>query len=242
MAVNESDDASQDKIVPGQKWEFDENVTACFDQMLQRSIPSYDTMRDLVFNLGTRFVNAADNVIDIGASRGEAIARLVEAHPRTTFKAIEVSKPMADVLRQRFVNDKVLVTEDDLRYNLSSIISSSNSLVLSILTLQFIPVEYRQRIVTEIYASMPRNSAFILVEKILGSSYKTSDLMIEEYHKFKSDNGYSYEDIERKRASLEGVLVPITYAGNMELMRGAGFTNVECFWRHLNFCGWICIK
>ena len=34
---------------PGIKWEFDATVTDCFDDMLTRSIPQYDVMRDAVF-------------------------------------------------------------------------------------------------------------------------------------------------------------------------------------------------
>jgi tRNA (cmo5U34)-methyltransferase len=231
-----------DKVVPGEKWKFDENVTACFDDMLARSIPDYAVMRKLVTNLSKRFINNADRVVDLGASRGEAIAELVNEFPRTEFLAIEVSNPMAEVLKERFVGSNVVIDETDLRVSTGAITARSNSLVLSILTLQFIPMEYRQGIVEAIYKSMPKGGAFILVEKILGNNAVTSSILIEEYHLFKQSNGYSYEDIERKRAALEGVLVPITYGSNMELLKASGFVHVDCFWRHLNFCGFLCIK
>ena len=31
---------------PGARWEFDESVTSAFDDMLRRSIPQYEAMRD----------------------------------------------------------------------------------------------------------------------------------------------------------------------------------------------------
>lgn len=46
----------QDKVIPKGKWEFDENVTEVFDDMLSRSIPIYDDMRKLVTNIGKHYV------------------------------------------------------------------------------------------------------------------------------------------------------------------------------------------
>ena len=37
-----------DKTIPKGKWEFDKDVTKVFDNMLSRSIPQYNVMRDLV--------------------------------------------------------------------------------------------------------------------------------------------------------------------------------------------------
>jgi tRNA (cmo5U34)-methyltransferase len=42
--------------------------------------------------------------------------------------------------------------------------------------------------------------------------------------------------------SLEGVLVPVTARWNEELLHQEGFASVDCFWRHLNFAGWVAVK
>ena len=43
-------------------------------------------------------------------------------------------------------------------------------------------------------------------------------------------------------SSLEGVLVPVTASWNEELLAKAGFKQIDCFWRWMNFAGWIAIK
>jgi len=53
---------------------------------------------------------------------------------------------------------------------------------------------------------------------------------------------YTTEQIERKRLALEGVLVPVTARWNEDLLRDAGFRQVECFWRWLNFAGWVGVR
>ena len=45
--------------------------------------------------------------------------------------------------------------------------------------------------------------------------------------------------IDRKRISLEGVLVPVTAARNGDFLRDR---DVERFWRCLNLAAWFAIK
>lgn len=84
--------------------------------------------------------------------------------------------------------------------------------------------------------------ALIFVEKVLGSTADLDGVMVDTYYALKAQNGYSQEQIERKRLSLEGVFVPVTAKWNEELLYSAGFAEVDCFWRWMNFAGWIAIK
>ena len=115
-------------------------------------------------------------------------------------------------------------------------------MVLAVLTLQFTPIEYRQQIVRRVYESLAPRGAFILVEKVLGATAKIDEAFVELFLNIKRENGYSDSQIDRKRMSLEGVLVPVTAHWNEELLRQEGFTSVDCFWRHLNFAGWVAVK
>ena len=65
---------------------------------------------------------------------------------------------------------------------------------------------------------------------------------MKEYYNMKKENSYSQKQIADKRKSLEGVLVPITAKWNENLLKECGFRQIDCFWRCLNFAGWIAIK
>nr|DAT76533.1 MAG TPA: tRNA (cmo5U34)-methyltransferase [Caudoviricetes sp.] len=81
-----------------------------------------------------------------------------------------------------------------------------------------------------------------MVEKVLGSTDILNQAMVSNYYEMKKTNGYSEEQIERKRLSLEGVLVPVTNDMNINLLKSAGFKHVDVFWRWMNFTGYIAIK
>lgn len=257
-----SDNGDNHVVDDGARWTFDEKVTASFDAMLADSIPSYETMRALCFNLGKNFIHDGSIVIDLGASRGLSVQRFIdytdEKYPMTPgdvvghinqgvrYVLFEISSPMMAVLHEKYgskpnikLQSKDITERDNIFHQCSQ---KKASLIMSILTIQFTPIEYRLQILDEIYESLEPGGAFIFVEKVIGNSAKIDRLMVQEYLNLKAGNGYTAEQINKKRKSLEGVLVPMTAQFNEEMLRGAGFRQVDCFYRHLNFAGWIAIK
>lgn len=230
----------QDNLTPTGKWEFNEEVANCFDEMLERSIPQYDLMRELVKRIGFKYAQIGTTVMDIGCSNGNAIEPFVRAYGDCCdFVMIDVSEPMLEKCHKKFGDANIL--NHDITKGLPKTRVPS-SLILSVLTLQFTPIEYRQKIVQSVYDSLMIGGAFIMVEKVLGNTNEIDELMVAEYYRMKSDNAYTQEQIQSKRKSLEGVLVPITARWNEDLLQSVGFRKVDCFWRCLNFAGWLAIK
>ena len=228
----------------GERWAFDESVATVFDDMLARSIPQYGVMRDAVFEIGAKFVKPGTTVIDLGCSRGEAIDRFVKrfgAHNR--YVGVEVSDPMLEAARARFAGYITVNVVDIRKLDIRTAYPPEKaSLTMSVLTLQFTPIEHRQRILRNVYTHTLPGGAFILVEKVLGATADLDAIMVEQYFALKSGNGYTAEEIQRKRLALEGVLVPVTAPWNEELLRMAGFQQVDCFWRWMNFAAWVAVR
>jgi tRNA (cmo5U34)-methyltransferase len=228
----------KDSVMPKGKWEFDQAVTEVFDDMLSRSIPDYQGMRELTTNLAIQFARPNSDIVDLGCSRGAALKPIYqELKESVKYLGIEVSKPMRQAAIKEIPFAEIL--DLDLR---KSYPRARASVTLSVLTLQFIPIEYRQEIIQNVYDNTNPGGVFLLVEKVLGSDAYSNKLLIETFLKTKESHGYSKEQIERKKESLEGVLVPVTADWNIELLREAGFKHIECYWRHLNFAGWIAVK
>ncbi|HKQ97302.1 MAG TPA: L-histidine N(alpha)-methyltransferase [Candidatus Polarisedimenticolia bacterium] len=227
----------------GPRWEFDQSVADVFDDMLRRSIPQYEVMRDAVHEIARRFVLPDTAVVDLGCSRGDTLAPLIEEFgPASRYIACDVSEPMLEVCRGRFAREIDAGTVDvrhcDLRREFPA---CRASVVLSVLTLQFTPIEYRRRIVEAARESIVDGGAFILVEKVFGQSARVDRMLEEIYLRFKAANGYTEEEIMRKKLSLEGVLVPLDAGQNAALLRESGFRSVECFWRWMNFSAWVAV-
>lgn len=239
-----------DNVVPKEKWEFDENVAGCFENMLERSIPQYNVMRESVASLTYDMINAdfikeTFRILDIGCSDGLMIERLLNKFDnKGLYVGCDVSEPMLKKAKYKFleqiINGQITIMNCDLRTNFPD---GMFDVVTSILSLQFIPIEYRQHIIQKIYDRLSlKNGCFIMVEKVLGNTDQLNKLFVKNYYDMKRSNGYSQEQIDRKRLSLEGVLVPVTSDWNIELLKQAGFRQVDVFWRWMNFVGYIAIK
>lgn len=233
-----------DQTTPGSKWQFDSSVTDAFDDMLARSIPQYEVMRQACYDLACKYAQRKTAIVDLGCSRGEAMAKLVDHFGVDNhFVGVEISEPMLEAARQRFQGlidcSVVEIRKLDLRTDYPP---AKASVTLCVLTLQFTPIEYRLRILQDIYDHTVEGGALILVEKVLGGSATIDKTMVDLYYRLKRENGYSQEQIERKRLSLEGVLVPMTARWNEEMLQLTGFRQVDCFWRWMNFAGWVAIR
>lgn len=237
-------DEPVDETMPIGRWVFDADVADVFEDMLRRSIPQYDVMRETVRSVGARFVQPATAIVDLGCSRGDALDPFVrEFGAHNTFCGVEISPPMAAIARARFAGYTragiLEIRETDLRTSYPPVCAS---LTLAVLTVQFVPIEYRPALLRRVFEHTVAGGALVLVEKVLSQAAALDAVLTDEYYAMKRAHGYSDLQIARKRLSLEGVLVPVTAAWNEDLLRAAGFAPVECFWRWMNFAGWVAVK
>lgn len=246
-----------DNVVPGDKWEFNEQVTECFEDMLSRSIPQYEVMRNSVVSLAYKTIRDTHKesftMLDVGCSDGLMIERLLSKFYSEAksvddmngkFIGIDVSEPMINKAKYRFL-DEILKRKIDIRNcNVCTDFPTETfDVITSVLAIQFTPIEYRQNIIQKIYNSLNvKQGTLIMVEKVLGNTATLNNMFVDTYYDMKRENGYSQEQIDRKRLSLEGVLVPVTNDWNIDLLKQAGFRQVDVFWRWMNFVGYIAIK
>lgn len=227
-------------VPSGKRWEFDRSVTNVFDDMISRSIPQYESMRVIVEQLATPFFEDRNgHLLDLGCSTGLSISQFA---PRgTRIVGVEISESMLEAARQRFVSyANVEILELDLRKAFPS--QTGFDVALSIFTLQFIPVEHRRRVVADVYRALRPGGAFLVAEKTLAEGSLAQKLLTSVYHRFKVDQGYSEEEVERKALALEGSLVAQTASENESMLLAAGFRAVEPVWRWGPFAAWLVIR
>lgn len=229
---------------PGQRWQFDQAVSDVFEDMLARSIPQIDGMREVIFRAGARFIQPATDIVDLGCAHGDALAPFLEGSGVTNrFVAVDVSTPMIEACQRRFQDQMergiIAFRTDDLRYCYPDVRAS---LTLAVLTFMFTPIEHRFRILADVFNHTIPGGALVIVEKILGADLEADKLLVDLYYEHKTRMGYTEAEIDQKRRSLEGVLVPVTAAWNEQMLAAAGFQCIECIWRCLNFCAWIAVR
>ena len=117
-----------------------------------------------------------------------------------------------------------------------------SDLIISYYTNQFISPKKRQEVINKIYNSLNWGGAFLLFEKIRGPDARYQDIYSSIYQDFKIMQGYTEKEIVHKQRSLKGVLEPFSTAGNLGLLKRAGFEDITTVFQWVYFQGFFCIK
>ncbi len=223
---------------------FDGKVAAVFEDMLDRSVPFYQEMQRMIAEMASDFAVEGTNIYDLGCSTGTTLLNLDSTTPPgVKFIGVDYSEEMLSRCRERldrhgFKRDHELVCAD-----LNQGVAIQNaSMVLMVLTLQFVRPLYRDTLIKTIIEGLNENGCLILVEKVLGEDSVFNRLFIQYYYNMKRRHGYSELEISQKREALENVLIPYKLLENREMLLRAGFRYCEVFFKWYNFSGMIALK
>jgi tRNA (cmo5U34)-methyltransferase len=223
---------------------FNAKVADVFDDMVSRSVPFYDEVQRMACELACDFARPNSTVYDIGCSTATTLLALDRVvGPGVKFIGIDNSADMLAKARQKV---KSTGTEREIQFTTADLhqgLYLENACVITmLLTLQFVRPLYRERMMKMIFNGLNEQGCLILVEKLTSENTIFNRLFIDHYYDFKRRNGYSETEIAKKREALENVLIPYRLEENVELLKWAGFRQVEIFFRWYNFCGILAVK
>jgi len=223
---------------------FDKAVVDVFPDMIQRSVPGYQTIINLCGELAARFVQPNSNCYDLGCSLGAssfAMQREI-AQPGVRIIAVDNSAAMLErcqLLLKSTVSD---VPVELLEADICDIEISNASLVVMNFTLQFIAVEKRQALLEKIYAGLNPGGCLVISEKLLFEPEPLNTLLSELHHQFKRAQGYSDLEISQKRDSIENVLIPETLDAHIQRIKACGFNSASPWFQCFNFASLVAVK
>ena len=223
------------------QFEFDEEVAAVFDDMLERSVPFYKESQKITEFFVLKHLKSNSIMYDLGSSTASL---LINVSKKLEFDAklygLDNSEAMLEQARKKCIalGAKVeLLNADILDYDYKEA-----DVFVSNYTLQFIRPLVREELVKKISSSLKKDGIFIFSEKVISHHSKLNKDLIECYYDFKKEQGYSEYEIMQKREALENVLVPYSEDENITMAKNCGFSHCEVVFRWANFATFIAIK
>jgi tRNA (cmo5U34)-methyltransferase len=211
------------------KFSFD--TITDFDDHIAKSIPNYHLLNDSVRDLSTFYTKEDFSIIDLGCSTG----KLLESIPFEGAKlGIDIS---GNLLPDS--HDEVQYVQKDLRSFKN--LGKTPSLVISLFTLQFLPLADRPNILSLVYDELAEGGAFIWAEKVHEESGELERVMNSAYYDFKRLH-FSASEIMKKERDLRPIMQTNTSARNLIMAENAGFTVGTMFWKFYNFEAWLFVK
>ena len=240
----DKDEIFKNEAKPIGDFNFNEEVATVFDDMLVRSVPYYQEIQRMIAEIAGDFVVNGTTVYDLGCSTGTTLLNL-NRHlgDRVRYTGVDYSEDMLEKCRRKLSDNQFSGEYELVCADLNNGISIENaSVVLMVLSLQFIRPLYREKLLESILRGTNDNGCLIVVEKVLGEDSVFNRLFIKYYYEMKKRNGYSELEISKKRESLENVLIPYRLLENRELLLKQGFRYVDVFFKWYNFCGMVAVK
>jgi tRNA (cmo5U34)-methyltransferase len=216
------------------QFEFDEQVAAVFDDMIERSVPFYRKNIELIVDILLRRIKDGMHIVDLGSSTGSMLIELSRrCKKQVTFTGIDRAQAMVELAQKKakafnvnvnFICDDILKTD-----------FSGADIIISNYTLQFIRPIVRKDAVQKIYDSLNSGGLFICSEKILMQNSWLNKQIIDIYYDYKEQQGYTKSEIIQKREALENVLIPYTIEENFLMFKSCGFNSCDTVFQWGNF-------
>jgi len=224
------------------KFEFDEAVASVFDDMLSRSVPFYDEVREIIIALILTQEKEGKKVLDLGSSTAKFLLDLYgKMNTKMHLKGLDNSEAMLKRAKNKCeafgATDIEIVLADMLTYAYEK-----EDIIIANYTLQFIRPLQRIELVNNIYKGLNEDGVFIFSEKIVFTDKVLDKKMIDIYYNYKKRQGYTQYEIAQKREALENVLIPFTIEENIQMCKDAGFTKIETIFQWANFVTFVAKK
>jgi tRNA (cmo5U34)-methyltransferase len=222
---------------------FGEEVAHVFDDMVSRSVPQYFDAQILAVLLARRIHRLRGSIVDIGCSTGTTLFMIERDLGHNAPELIGIDTSPAMLTRAR-AKQQELSTESQIQFvgaDINEWEFPKCSLVCCNYTLQFIDPALRPSTLEKVFQALQPGGLLLLSEKTkpaLGSH----SIVRELHEEFKMWNGYSSDEVAKKRESLKGVLQASTACDNELMLRNAGFTAIERVLQGYEFMSWVAIR
>ena len=223
---------------------FDDSVARVFPDMIKRSVPGYATIVSMTGLLAGRYAIAGSSLYDLGCSLGASTLAMRQHVQQPDCRIISVDNSAAMLARcQGIVDIDTHPTPVTLSCaDLQDVVITNASVVVLNFTLQFIPRELRDQVISTIYRGLLPGGIMVLSEKVTFEDPHLDELNIELHHQFKRANGYSNLEVARKRSALENVLLPETLNQHKQRIASAGFNSCDVWFQCFNFASIVALK
>ena len=243
-STNSKDDIYQAPLNNVSDFIFDQSVVRVFPDMIQRSVPGYATIIQMIGILTEQFAQAGSTCYDLGSSLGAATLAMREhiQVPNCNIIAIDNSEAMVQGCKEHLHKIPRDIDVEVICADIENTHIQNASIVVLNFTLQFIPPQDRQQIIETIYKGMLPGGLLILSEKIAFEDPLQEALNVHMHHTFKRSNGYSELEVSQKRAALDNVLTPEPLSAHQQRLTRAGFNSCDVWFQCFNFASLLALK
>jgi tRNA (cmo5U34)-methyltransferase len=213
-----------------------------YDDAIKRRIPLYSEIQTLMASLLPFSKKDYIRVLDLGCGTGSTSIAILKEFPLARMTGIDSSRDMLDIAAAKVKHTtwRVDFVRRDIRnfYPLPQGEGQGEGgfdAIVSAFSLHFLNEDEKRGIFSQCVAALKPGGMFIDAEAVLSSSEKVYTTYMERWKEFQRSNGFSDEEIGSHMLRFIRDVKPLTVEKQTGLMKDAGFVDVECYFKYMNW-------
>jgi tRNA (cmo5U34)-methyltransferase len=202
-----------------------------YDGLIPRLIPYYREQQDLILQLIPFASNTNIKVLDLGAGTGILSALILQAFPQANVTAFDMAENMLKIcqtnlsaFRERLTLQQGNFAADDF--------GRGYDLVVSGLAIHHLDGAGKQQLFHKLFAAMNSGGILLIRDIVTGATPSLTEQYEQLWRKYMKSCGE--DDATYFQAYLEED-IPSSVEEQTQWLAEAGFSEVGCHWRYLNF-------
>jgi tRNA (cmo5U34)-methyltransferase len=208
-----------------------EDEASSYDGLIGRLIPHYHEQHEVIaklipFNDDTQF-----KALDLGTGTSALAHLLLRFFPNANVCAFDLAENMLEVCRGRLsaFSDRVTFMRGDFSVDA---IGSGYDVILSGLAIHHLTHQKKKELFERIFCALNPGGILIIRDIALGATPALTELYERLWREFMRSSGEDDSVWFEKYLSED---IPASVEDQTAWLRDAGFIEVACHWRHLNF-------
>lgn len=215
-----------------------DTVAFDYDGLIPKLIPYYHEQNALILDLVAFKHSQSLKVLDLGSGTGVLSYLLLQAFSQATVVAFDLSEKMLkacqqnlDLYRERVTFQQGDFAEDDL--------GSDYDVVVSGLAIHHLVHDQKQQLFKRLYNALKPSGLFLDRDIVISPTSQLTCQHEQLWRQYMQRNG---EDAEHWFNEYREQDLPASVEDQLQWLKEAGFEEVGCHWRYLNFAIFSGIK
>ncbi|MBI4745958.1 MAG: class I SAM-dependent methyltransferase [Deltaproteobacteria bacterium] len=212
-----------------------------YDDVIRRRVPLYNEIQTLIVSLLPFSRKEYLRVLDLGCGTGGTSVALLKEFPLARVTGIDSSSDMLDAAAAkvkhttwridfvcqdiRVVSGQWPVVRDEGEFDV----------IISAFSLHYLTEDEKKALFSKCYDALKPGGIFIDAEAVISPFANVYQLYMEKWKEFQFSNGFSEDETGAQMLKFVRDVKPLTVERQLGLMSDAGFADVECYFKYLNW-------
>lgn len=217
---------------------MNKEIAVAFNEVCKK----YDIQRkELIPHMDMFYGTAADlvslkdergKILDLGAGTGLLTKYVFNKYPKAQYTLVDIADEMLDIARERYKEcDNIIFKTVDYRNQLCG---DNYDAIISALSIHHLDTDEKEKLYSNIFNALKTGGIFINADQVKGEDTESEEIVksyqlshIEKCNLSREDKDRTYERIKLDKMD--------TMSAQMNMLRKAGFTSVDIYYKYYNY-------